>query len=42
LSWQRLDAKRSCRLAYTVTLGGWKSDESNWALRGIVWVISWP
>jgi hypothetical protein len=30
LSWQRLDNKRSCRIAHTVTLGGWKSDESKW------------
>lgn len=27
LSWQRLDAKRSCRIAYTTTIGGWKSEE---------------
>jgi hypothetical protein len=30
LSWQRLDAKRSCRIAYTITLGGWRSEESKW------------
>jgi hypothetical protein len=30
LSWQRLDDKRGCRIAYTVTTGGWKSDESKW------------
>ena len=27
LSWQRLDDKRSCRIAYTTTIGGWKSEE---------------
>ena len=27
LSWQRLDDKRSCRIAFTTTIGGWKSDE---------------
>jgi hypothetical protein len=27
LSWQRLDEKRSCRIAFTMTIGGWKSDE---------------
>lgn len=30
LSWQRLDEKRSSRIAYTMTIGGWKSDESKW------------
>lgn len=30
LSWQRLDDKRSCRIAYTTTAGGWRSDESKW------------
>jgi hypothetical protein len=30
LSWQRLDLKRSCRVAYTVSAGGWKSDEAKW------------
>jgi hypothetical protein len=30
LSWQRLDAKRSCRIAHTITPGGWRSDESQW------------
>ena len=29
LSWQRLDDKQACRIAYT-TMGGWKSDESKW------------
>jgi len=27
LSWQRLDEKRSCRVAYTTAIGGWKSEE---------------
>jgi hypothetical protein len=26
LSWQRLDAKQSCRIAHTVSIGGWRSD----------------
>jgi hypothetical protein len=30
LSWQRLDDKRACRLAYTVPVGGYKSNESKW------------
>ena len=30
LSWRRLDDKQACRIAYTVTGGGWKSDESKW------------
>lgn len=30
LSWQRLDDKQGCRIAYTVTVGGWKSDNSKW------------
>jgi hypothetical protein len=30
LSWQRLDLKRSCRVAHTVTVGGWRSDEARW------------
>jgi hypothetical protein len=30
LSWQRLDLKRGCRVAYTVLLGGWRSDETKW------------
>ena len=30
LSWQRLNDKRSCRIAFTATAGGWKSDESKW------------
>ena len=29
LSWQRLNEKQSCRIAYN-TVGGWKSDESKW------------
>jgi hypothetical protein len=30
LSWQRLDEKRSCRIACTLTGGGWRSEESKW------------
>src|SRR5262249_33607523 len=30
LSWQRVDDKRACRIAHTITLGGWKTDESKW------------
>lgn len=30
LSWQRLDDKQGCRIAYTLTGGGWKTDESKW------------
>ena len=30
LSWQRLDAKRSCRVAHTFVVGVWRSDESKW------------
>jgi hypothetical protein len=30
LSWQRLDARRSCRIAHNVAVGGWRSDESRW------------
>ena len=30
LSWQRLDNKQGCRIAYTTTAGGYRSDESKW------------
>jgi len=30
LSWQRLETKRACRIAYEMTVGGYKDDESNW------------
>ena len=30
MSWQRLDGKRACRIAYTTTIGGYRSDESKW------------
>jgi hypothetical protein len=30
LDWQRLDDKRACRIAYTITLGGYRSEESKW------------
>jgi hypothetical protein len=29
-SWQRLDEKQGCRIAYTIAVGGWKSEESKW------------
>jgi hypothetical protein len=29
-SWERLDAKRGCRIAYKMTLGGYLSEESKW------------
>ncbi|HEV2802441.1 MAG TPA: DUF4268 domain-containing protein [Pyrinomonadaceae bacterium] len=30
LLWQRLDAKRACRIAYEIPLGGYKDDEAKW------------
>lgn len=30
LVWQRLDDKRACRIAYTLTVGGYRSDEAEW------------
>jgi hypothetical protein len=30
LSWQRLDLKRCCRVAHTVSIGGWRSNEATW------------
>jgi Domain of unknown function (DUF4268)/Restriction Enzyme Adenine Methylase Associated/Type I restriction enzyme R protein N terminus (HSDR_N) len=30
LVWQRLDDKQGCRIAYTTTVGGWRSDELKW------------
>ncbi len=30
LSWERLDAKRGCRVAYKMSDGGYLSDESKW------------
>jgi serine/threonine protein kinase len=30
LSWQRLNDKRACRIAYVITVGGYRSDESKW------------
>ena len=30
MSWQRLDDKQACRIAHTLALGGYRSDESKW------------
>jgi hypothetical protein len=30
LSWERLEGKQSCRISYTATGGGYRSDESKW------------
>jgi hypothetical protein len=30
LSWERLEGKQSCRIAYITTVGGYKSHESKW------------
>jgi hypothetical protein len=30
LSWQPLEGKRACRIAYMTTAGGWRSDEAKW------------
>src|SRR5262249_60012570 len=30
LSWQRLDNKQGCRIAYPIKVGGYRSDESRW------------
>ena len=30
LSWERLEGKQGCRVAYTLTGGGYRSDESKW------------
>ena len=30
LSWQRLDGKRASRIAYEMTAGGYRDEESNW------------
>jgi hypothetical protein len=30
LLWQRLDDKQACRIAYDITLGGYRSDEARW------------
>ena len=30
LSWQRLDDKQGCRIAYVTTGGGYRDDESKW------------
>ncbi len=30
LSWERLDTKRACRIAYYITSGGYRDDESSW------------
>jgi hypothetical protein len=30
LSWERLEAKQGCRIAYSTTVGGYRSDDSKW------------
>ena len=30
LSWQRLETKKACRIAYEFSLGGYKDDEASW------------
>ena len=30
LSWQRLDARRGCSIAHTISSGGYRSEESTW------------
>jgi hypothetical protein len=30
LSWERLEGKQGCRIAFTTTVGGYRSDESKW------------
>lgn len=30
LSWQRLEGKRACRIAYEMKVGGYRDEESNW------------
>jgi hypothetical protein len=30
LTWERLEDKRGCRIAFTTAGGGYKSDESKW------------
>jgi hypothetical protein len=30
LSWQRLPDRRACRIAYTTTFGGWRTEEARW------------
>lgn len=32
LLWQRLETKQPCRIAYEMTIGGYKSDESEWQI----------
>jgi len=31
LEWQSLEGKRACRIRKTITIGGYRSDEENWA-----------
>jgi hypothetical protein len=30
LSWERLDTRKACRIAYYITSGGYRDDEANW------------
>ena len=30
LAWQRLEGKQACRIGHTITVGGYRSDESTW------------
>lgn len=32
LEWQRLDNKRACRIKKTITIGGYRSEESEWSV----------
>lgn len=38
LSWQRLDKRRACRIAYEMKSGGYKDDETNWQTTQILMI----